>query len=120
MITIHDPHDVIDRLTQWGERKDAVRAMLLTSTRAQPHAPLDIFSDYDVVLVVTDIHPFFADRSWLEDFGQVLVGYWDPIYPEPDYGIEQTGNVTQYTDGLKIDFRLWPEALLHRIAHAPA
>lgn len=120
MITIHDPHDVISRLTQWGESEDAVRAMLLTSTRAQPHASLDIFSDYDVVLVVTDIHPFFADRSWLEDFGQILVVYWDPIYPESDYGIGQTGNVTQYADGLKIDFRLWPEALLRRVAHAPA
>ena len=118
MITIHDPHDVINRLIQWGESKDTVRAMLLTSTRARPQASLDVFSDYDVVLVVRDIQPFFADRSWLEDFGQVLVVYWDPIYPESDYGIEQTGNVIQYADGLKIDFRIWPEALPRQIRHA--
>jgi len=120
MITIHDPQEVTNRLIWWGESKDTIRAMLLTSTRAQPHASLDIFSDHDVVLVVRDIHPFFVDRAWLEDFGQALVVYWDPIYAESEYGIEQTGNVTQYADGLKIDFRIWPEALLQRIVEAPA
>jgi aminoglycoside 6-adenylyltransferase len=120
MIVTHDPHDVIHRLHAWASRKETVRAMLLTSTRASPNEPVDIFSDYDVVLVVVDIRPFFTDRSWLQDFGQVLVVYWDPISPEPDYGIEQTGNVTQYMDGLKIDFRLWPVALAQQIAQAPA
>ena len=52
-----------------------VRAMLLTSSRADPKAHLDLFSDYDVILVVTDIHPFFEDRTWLQDFGQVLGGF---------------------------------------------
>jgi aminoglycoside 6-adenylyltransferase len=93
--------------------------MLLTGSRVNPHAPVDVFSDYDVVLVVANIRLFFVDRSWLEDFGRVLVVYWDPIYPEPDHGIEQTGNVTQYADGLKIDFRLWPVELARRIAQAP-
>ncbi len=90
--------------------------MLLTSTRANPRASVDAFSDYDVVLVVLDIQPFFEERSWLQDFGEVLVAYWDPIHPAPDYGIDQVGNVTQYADGLKIDFTLWPVELLRRIA----
>jgi aminoglycoside 6-adenylyltransferase len=81
---------------------------------------VDVLSDYDVVLVVEDIRPFFEDRSWLEDFGEVLVAYWDEIEPDPDHGMEQTGNVVQYADGLKMDFRLWPVALLRRIADAPA
>ena len=71
------------------------------------------------MLVVEDVLPFFEDRSWLEAFGEVLVAYWDPLSPDPDYGIEQTGNVTQYADGLKIDFRLWQVALARRIAGAP-
>jgi aminoglycoside 6-adenylyltransferase len=79
---------------------------------------VDVLSDYDVVLVVEDIRPLFEDRSWLYDFGEVLVAYWDPIHPDPDHGIEQTGNVVQYADGLKIDFRLWPVTLLCRIARA--
>ena len=119
MITNRDPREVIRRLTQWAERLDPVRAMLLTSTHANPSAPVDVLSDYDVVLVVEDVRPFFEDRSWLESFGEVLVSYWDPIYPEPDHGIEQTGNVIQYADGLKIDFTLWPVVLASRIAGTP-
>jgi aminoglycoside 6-adenylyltransferase len=115
-----DPREVLRRLTLWAERKDSVRAMLLTSSRANVGATVDVLSDYDVVLVVEDVRPFFEDRSWLADFGEVLVAYWDPIYPDPNHGIEQTGNVTQYAEGLKIDFTLWPVALARRIARAPA
>jgi len=114
-----DNHDVIQQLIQWAEQRDSVRAMLLTSTRAIPNAITDVFSDYDVVLVVEDIHPFFEDRSWLEDFGEVLVVYWDPIHPAPGYEIEQVANVTQYDDGLKIDFSLWPVELMRKILQAP-
>lgn len=112
--------EVVRQLIQWADQNHSVRAMLLTSSRANPRAPVDALSDYDVVLVVLDIHPFFEDRSWLQDFGDVLVAYWDPIHPAPDYGVEQVGNVTQYADGLKIDFTLWPVELLRQIAEAPS
>jgi aminoglycoside 6-adenylyltransferase len=94
--------------------------MLLTSTRAVPNATVDFLSDYDVILIVEDIHSYYENRRWLEDFGEVLVVYWDPIYPDPEHGIEKTANVTQYADGLKIDFTLWPLGLLQKIVQAPA
>jgi aminoglycoside 6-adenylyltransferase len=112
--------DVIRELIDWANQRDSIRAMLLTSTRANPYATVDVFSDYDVVLVVRDVGPFFEDRSWLEDFGEPLVVYWDPIDPAPGSGIDQPGNVTQYASGLKIDFTLWPVALLQEITAAPA
>lgn len=92
--------------------------MLLTSTRAIPNAPVDAFSDYDVILVVEDIHSFYNDRKWLEDFGVILVVYWDPMYRDSDFGHEKFGNVTQYTDGLKIDFTLLPVAWLEQVRAA--
>jgi aminoglycoside 6-adenylyltransferase len=117
---VHHQDDVIKKLIEWAEGQDAIRAMLLTSTRAIPTAPVDVFSDYDVILVVKDIRPFFEDRSWLADFGEVLVVYSDPIYSNPEYGIENFANVIQYADGLKIDFTLWPVELLQKIVQAPA
>jgi aminoglycoside 6-adenylyltransferase len=116
----HHQNDVFSQLVHWAQQRDSVRAMLLTSTRAVPNATVDSLSDYDVILIVEDIHPFFQDRSWLEDFGEVLVVYWDPIYPDPDHQIEMTTYVTQYADGLKIDFTLWPPELLRKIVQAPA
>jgi len=110
----------IRRLIRWAAPRDAVRALLLTSTRAVPGAAVDARSDYDVILVARDIRPFAADRGWVADFGAVLVAYRDPLAPDPDHGIAQAGHVVQYADGLKIDFRLWPIALVRAIAGAPA
>lgn len=112
--------DVLHTIIHWAAERDAVRAVLLTSTRAVPNASVDLLSDYDVILIVQDIHPFFDDRSWLNDFGEVLVVYWDSIYPDPVFGIEKSANVTQYASGLKIDFTLWPVTLFQQIVAAPA
>ena len=116
----HRQEDVFAKLIQWAEQREPVRAMLLTSTRAVPNAAVDFLSDYDVILIVEDIHPFYEDRSWLDDFGEVLVVYWDPIFRDPEHSDERTANVTQYADGLKIDFTLWPVALFQKIVQAAA
>lgn len=108
---------IIDHLIRWADQQTLVRAMLLTSSRAVPGAPVDIFSDYDVVLVLSDIHPFHADRGWLEAFGHVLVLYRDPV--ENDNGALKSGYVIQFEDGLKIDFSLWDIEILRRIIASP-
>jgi aminoglycoside 6-adenylyltransferase len=108
---------VIQRLAEWAGEQASVRAMLLTSSRTNPNAPMDAFSDYDVILVTTDVHPFHEDDAWLEDFGKVLVVYRDPIRIE--YGCERFARITQYEDGLKIDFTVYPLELLRRIVADP-
>ena len=110
---------IIPALSQWATGRDPIRAVLLTSTRAIPDAPIDALSDYDVILIVHDIQPFVAERAWLNAFGELLVVYWEPVHPDPIFGIEHCSNVTQYADGLKIDFTLWPVTLLQKIVAAP-
>jgi aminoglycoside 6-adenylyltransferase len=108
---------VIEKLVHWAEDRPTVRAMLLTSSRVNPNAPVDVLSDYDVILVVIDVHPFFDDRSWLEDFGPVLVVYRDPI--KDVYGGEKFAYITQYEDGTKIDFTFWSLDTMRRVAGKP-
>jgi aminoglycoside 6-adenylyltransferase len=119
MLTHPPARDVIHTLVDWAAARASVRALLLTSTRALPDAHLDVLSDYDVILVVQAVEPWVADRSWLNDFGEVLVAYWDPLQPDPDFGMNQCANVVQYADGLKLDFSLWPMALLQKIVALP-
>ena len=111
--------DLTADIIQWGTANEAIRAMLLTSTQAVPGAPRDILSDYDVILIVQALEPFVDGRSWLANFGEVLVVYWDPVMPDPQFGIDICANVTQYVGGLKIDFTLWPVALFEKIVAAP-
>jgi aminoglycoside 6-adenylyltransferase len=106
--------DVLSHIIKWADTARTVRTVLLTSSRATPSATLDRFSDYDVIVAVTDILPFFENREWLKRFGDVLVVYRDPIQDHLGHG--RFAYVTQYADGLKIDFTLWPVALLKQIA----
>jgi hypothetical protein len=52
----HTPEQAVyNRLIHWAEKEDLIRAMLLYSSRANRHASTDIFSDYDILLAVTDV-----------------------------------------------------------------
>ena len=111
----------LDRIIQWGEAQPHVRAMILTSTRAIPEgtvpgAVMDEFSDYDVILVVTDVMAFFPERGWLAPFGEVLAMYRDPI--DAADGLPKFGAVVQFVGGLKIDFTLWPVEMLRGLTEA--
>jgi aminoglycoside 6-adenylyltransferase len=109
--------DLIAGFLKWGEHRPSVRAVLLTSTRSKPGARVDLFSDFDIVLVVTDIRPYYEDRSWLGDFGQVLVVYREPI--RLDHGLERFAYISQYEDSTKIDFSVCSAGILARIAQDP-
>src|SRR5712692_72051 len=69
--------DVIHRLVQWADSQPLVRAMVLTSSRANDRAPVDLLSDYDVILAVSEMRPFAHEESWLQDYGKVLVLFRD-------------------------------------------
>jgi aminoglycoside 6-adenylyltransferase len=106
---------VVEHLVAWAGEQDPVRAVILTSSRAIPHAPLDLFSDYDVILVLRSIQPFYADRTWLAAFGPVLAVYRDPLSAVE--GLERSAYVVQYENGLKMDFSLWPVELFKQVAN---
>ena len=107
----------LERFTAWARDQDLVRALIITSTHAVPNARLDVLSDYDLILILTDIRPFHESRDWLNAFGTVLAFYRDPIANEDDF--ETTGNIVQFEGGLKIDFTLIPVGLFQQIAAAP-
>ena len=109
--------NIINRLVRWAESQTEIRALILTSTRTNPDAVTDAFSDYDVILAVTDFRRFLEDDKWLEDFSRVLAVYRDPVRLE--YGMERFCRVTQYEDGTKIDYMVWPVELLRRVAIEP-
>ena len=116
-MTQKQEHDVLSSLVQWAESKVDIRAMLLTSSRANPHATVDEFSDYDIILAVTDIRRYLESDDWLENFGRVLTVYKDPIHTE--FGLGRFIRVTHYEDGTKIDYTVYPVDFLTRIAKEP-
>jgi aminoglycoside 6-adenylyltransferase len=104
---------VLDRLVGWATAHPSIRALVLYSSRTNPHAVLDRFSDYDVLLVVPDPGPFVRDESWLAAFGPVLVRL--PDDSGQLQGLATHTRLVLYGDGTKIDYTLWSVAHFQRV-----
>lgn len=85
---------------------ERVRAVAMNGSRANPKAPKDMFQDYDIVYLVTDVDSFVNDNSWIDVFGERMIMQT----PEADGGICY---LMQFTDGNRIDLTLAPVAETH-------
>jgi aminoglycoside 6-adenylyltransferase len=108
--------DILAPLVAWAEAEPAVRAMVLTSTRARPDGPVDLLSDYDVILLVDDLPAFVAREAWLEARPGALARWGDE---NERFGERTVFRGVVYADGTKIDWSIWPATLLELIAAAP-
>lgn len=116
MFTTAGESSVLARLVAWAEAHPLVRALLLESSRAQDNAPLDIFSDYDVLIVASDTAPFVDDEAWLADFDTPIVKFRDS---GQIHGFATHNRLVLYEDHTKIDYLIWPAALLRRVRDEP-
>lgn len=108
---------VLETLVAWGERTPEVRAMVLTSNRARADGAVDEFSDYDVILIVTDPEGFAGDLAWQEEaYGPRLVGWGDE---DELLGLPTRFRGVVYRDHVKVDYTIWPEALVEVVAAHP-
>ena len=72
-INVNTSRDMAREVTDWARKNENIRAVILTSSRANPHAPVDALSDYDIELYVADLEPFLKGNEWLEAFGEILI-----------------------------------------------
>src|SRR5690349_23161565 len=104
--------DALARVTRWAADQPLVRAVMLESSRAVAGASLDAFSDYDVLLVVADVRPFADDDAWLAAIGAPLVRFRDAGLIA---GFDTLARLVLYEDYTKVDYMVWPAALLRHV-----
>ena len=110
-----DEDVVLGRLLAWCEDDSRVRAVVLTSSRANGRG--DQLSDYDVVLAVRDAVSFRADSEWVRRYGEPAARWGD----EGELlGLATSFLGVVYADGVKVDYTVWPEELLARVSAADA
>ncbi len=49
-----------------------IQGVYMNGSRTNTHAPKDIFQDYDIVYVVSEIKPFYENETWIDCFGERL------------------------------------------------
>lgn len=87
---------------EWGTADDNVRALLMTSSRANPHAFRDVFTDYDIEVFVNDLDVFLRDDSWIKRFGEPMTKV--PLVPRENE--RWITRLVMYMDGTRIDFQI--------------
>jgi aminoglycoside 6-adenylyltransferase len=108
---------VLARLVAWGEAYPSIRALVLTSSRARADDSVDALSDYDLIVVVDDAAAFIADDDWVSAHAQPLASWADQ---DEVYGMTTYFRGVVYADGVKVDYTVWPDTLLERVAEANA
>jgi aminoglycoside 6-adenylyltransferase len=109
MRRIPQEKDVVAKLVAWGTAHPLVRAMILTSSRTRPDGPVDLLSDYDLILAVSDVRPFAFDTAWVLAYDQPMVRWGDQ---SAMYDLVTYFRSVLYQNAVKIDYTIWPvEAL---------
>lgn len=100
---------IIQKLIQFGESHEAIRAMVLSSSLCNPNAPADILSDFDVELFFEDPAPFAETDEWIDTLGLgSIMALWH--FPNPWDHEKGDGRswmrMVYLQDGTKLDITL--------------
>lgn len=106
-------HEMKELILGIAKSDNRVPAVIMNGSRANPNATPDIFQDYDIVYIVTEIASIKNDPEWLNQFGEIMVMQRpDDMEDQPPGDDERYAFLMQFTDGNRIDLTLFPVAKL--------
>jgi aminoglycoside 6-adenylyltransferase len=100
--------EILDLILNAAQTDERIRAVIMNGSRVDPQAPRDIFQDYDIVYVVTDVAPFANNLAWLERFGELMIVQMPDAMGEPSPSDGRFAYLTQFADGNRIDITFFP------------
>jgi aminoglycoside 6-adenylyltransferase len=105
--------EMYDLIIETAQQDERIRVVLLNGSRANPNAPRDIFQDYDIVYLVTDVAPFWKNLVWIERFGELMIlQIPEDMGDSPRDKAGGFGYLMQFADGNRIDLSVHPVANL--------
>ena len=99
--------EMLELILSTAKADDRIRAVILEGSRTNPHAPKDIFQDFDVVYVVGETESFQQDKGWIDRFGERLYLQYPedhPVYPSDRHHCY--GWLMQFADGNRLDLHV--------------
>lgn len=103
--------EILDEILCWAEEDDQIRGLVLSSSRVDGEAGVDLLSDYDVIVYVRDPEPYKRDDNWLEAFGSVMTR--SPPAPTL-FDDGRVGRMVIYDDGVRIDWGVADAESMHK------
>ncbi|MFC9774505.1 aminoglycoside 6-adenylyltransferase [Paenibacillus chitinolyticus] len=101
--------EMFDLIVKVAENDTRIRAVGLNGSRTNPNVSKDIFRDYDIVYLVTDVESFRNDPDWVNVFGERMIMQTpDDMALFPNEPGNRFAYLMLFTDGNRIDLTLIP------------
>ena len=106
---MRNEQEMFELIVNTARNDDRIRAVIMNGSRANPDAPRDIFQDYDIVYVVTDVAALKNDPNWIDQFGELMIMQLpDQMLDPPPDDNDSFAYLMQFSDGNRIDLTLFP------------
>jgi aminoglycoside 6-adenylyltransferase len=101
--------EMLELIVTTAANDDRVRAVIMNGSRVNPNARRDIFQDFDVVYLVTDVASFTHDQHWINRFGELMILQMPEAMGEPPPIRDgRFAYLMLFRDGNRIDLTLFP------------
>jgi len=105
---------MLELIVDTARNDERIRAVIMNGSRANPNAPRDLFQDFDVVYVVTDVAPFRYNYEWIRRFGEIMIMQMPEDMQDPPPNRDGSfAYLMQFTDGNRIDLGICPLDILN-------
>lgn len=100
---------LLRQLLGFAGEEPRIRLVGMEGSRTNPNVPADIYRDYDISFLVTDLESFRADERWLDRFGPraMMQKPEDMELFPPELG-NWFSYLILFADGVKLDLTLIP------------
>ncbi|MDY7220825.1 aminoglycoside 6-adenylyltransferase [Halalkalibacterium halodurans] len=111
--------EMMDAILTIAKKEERIRVVYMNGSRTNSNVPKDLFQDYDIVYVVTDIAPFIQEQQWLKKFGEPLM-IQEPDQLDAGIGINRDFSrryafLMLFTDGNRIDLTLQTKETMREV-----
>jgi aminoglycoside 6-adenylyltransferase len=101
--------EMYDLILATAQDDERIRAVILSGSRANRFAPRDIFQDYDILYLVTDVASIKHEPGWIKRFGELMILQLPDDMRMPPAGDDESYcYLMQFTDGNRLDLTLYP------------
>ncbi len=114
--TMRNEQEMYELILSTARHDERIRAVIMNGSRTDPNAPRDLFQDYDIVYLVTEVSSFKHDLNWIERFGELMIAQMpDDMLDPPPSNDGSFAYLMQFADGNRIDLSLFPIAKLDQL-----
>ncbi len=98
------------KFVKYCENNDNIRALALQGSRVYGVEKIDMFSDYDLIMIVRDIKALTNDDQWVKQFGEILIMQKPSDWFKNPYNYQSDMPFTylvQYKNGNRLDINIF-------------